>query len=95
MDMSEMPLEGAPELADLAHRAADRSQIVYLTEHGQRLAAIVPADVAAELASLSDEERAELIEDMQDALAARRGLAAIESGEPVVAWEEAKARLEL
>lgn len=64
-------------------------------EHGQRLAAIVPADIATELASLSDEERAEFIEDMQDALAARHGLASIQAGEPVVAWEEVKARLEL
>lgn len=38
-----MPIEDAPELADAAHRAAEGGKVVYLTEHGQRLAAIVPA----------------------------------------------------
>ncbi|MQY05649.1 hypothetical protein ACRB68_37260 [Actinomadura sp. RB68] len=95
MDMSELPLEDVPGLADLAHRAADRGQVVYLTEHGQRLAAIVPADIAGELAAMSAEERAELFEDLQDSLAARRALAAVEAGEPVVPWEEVKSRLEL
>lgn len=52
--MSEMPLEDVPGLADLAHRAADRGQVVYLTEHGHRLAAIVPAEVAAELEAAED-----------------------------------------
>lgn len=52
--MSEMPLEDVPGLADLAHQAADRGQVVYLTEHGHRLAAIVPAEVAAELEAAED-----------------------------------------
>ena len=69
--------------------------MVYLTEHGERLAAIVPADVAAELASLDDDERAELIEEILAAAAGRRGLESIAAGEPVVPWEDVKARLGL
>ena len=90
-----MPLEDAPDLAAIAHQAADRGQVLYLTEHGERLAAIVPADVASELAVLSDDERAELIEDLLSVAAARRGLESIAAGEPVVPWEDVKARLEL
>lgn len=52
--MSEVPLEDVPGLADLAHRAVDRGQVVYLTEHGHRLAAIVPAEAAAELEAAED-----------------------------------------
>src|ERR1017187_10570976 len=45
--MSEIPLEEAPgQVTDAAHDAA-RGQVVYLTEHGERLAAIVPAELAA------------------------------------------------
>lgn len=69
--------------------------MVYLTEHGERLAAIVPADVAAELTALTDDERAELIEDLLALAAARRGLESLAAGEPVVPWEDVKTRLEL
>ena len=93
--MSELPLDDVPGLAAAAHEAADRGQVVYLTEHGERLAAIVPADVAAELASLDDDERAELIEEILAAAAGRRGLESIAAGEPVVPWEDVKARLGL
>ena len=91
----EVSLDAHPDLAVIARQAADRGEVVYLTEHGERLAAIVPADVAAELAALDDDERAELFEDLFDAAAGRRGLEAIAAGEPVVPWEEVKARLEL
>jgi excisionase family DNA binding protein len=91
----EVSLDGHPDLSVIARQAADRCEIVYLSEHGERLAAIVPADVAAELAALDDDERAELFEDLHDAAAARRGLEAIAAGEPVVPWEDVKARLEL
>jgi antitoxin (DNA-binding transcriptional repressor) of toxin-antitoxin stability system len=93
--MSELPLDEVPGLAAIAHAAADRGQVVYLMEHGERLAAIVPADVAAELAGLDDDERAELIEDILAAAAARRGLESVAAGEPVVPWEDVKARLGL
>jgi DNA-binding MarR family transcriptional regulator len=86
--MSEIPLEEAPgQVTDAAHDAA-RGQVVYLTEHGERLAAIVPA----ELESLTPQQLRELLEDFADAQAARESLAEIEAGaEPVPAeqvWAE-------
>ena len=86
--MSEIPLEQAPrQVTDAAHDAA-RGQIVYLTEHGERLAVIVPA----ELESLTPQQLRELLEDFADAQAARESLAEVEAGaEPVPAeqvWAE-------
>jgi hypothetical protein len=43
--MSELPVEGTPGVASAARDAA-RGHVVYLTEHGERLAAIVPAEFA-------------------------------------------------
>ena len=78
--MSEVPLdEASREFSDAAHNAA-RGHVVYLTEHGERLAAIVPAELAAELESLSPEAFRELLEDFADAQAAREALAEIEAG---------------
>jgi antitoxin Phd len=74
--MSELALEGTSGVGDAAHEAA-RGEIVYITEHGERLAAIVPAEYAAELA-----------EDLADAQAARESLA--EPGENIP-WEQVKA----
>jgi antitoxin (DNA-binding transcriptional repressor) of toxin-antitoxin stability system len=71
--MSEVPLDQVPGVADAAHDAA-RGQVVYLTEHGERLAAIVPAELAAALEGMSPEEARELLEDLADAAAARRAL---------------------
>jgi hypothetical protein len=49
--MSEIPLDQASgDVTAAAHDAA-RGKVVYLTEHGERLAAIVPAELAAELES--------------------------------------------
>lgn len=73
--MSELPIEEAPAVADAAHEAAG-GKVVYITEGGQRLAAIVPADYAADLA-----------EDLADAQAARESLA--EAGDNV-SWEQVK-----
>lgn len=86
--MSEFPLEEAPcQVTDAAHDAA-RGQVVYLTEHGERLAAIAPA----ELESLTPQQFRELLEDFADAQAARESLAEVEAGaEPVPAeqvWAE-------
>jgi hypothetical protein len=53
-----------------------------------RLAAIVPASLAAELGNLSPEALAELLEDFADAAAAREARASIEAGEPLVPWGE-------
>jgi len=46
--ISELPLDDGPDISAAAHEAA-RGHVVYLTEHGQRLAAIVPAEFAAAL----------------------------------------------
>ena len=80
--MSDVPVETTPGVAAPAHEAA-RGRIVYITEHGERVAAIVPAAIAAELA--------ELLEDFADAAAAREARASIEAGEPLVPWDQIKA----
>ena len=62
--MREIPLdEAAREIAAVA-RAAARGEIVYLTEDGERLAAIVPPELAAELEDLSPEEVLDLLADV-------------------------------
>jgi DNA-binding MarR family transcriptional regulator len=66
-------------MAAAAHDAA-RGQVVYLTEHGQHLAAIVPADLAVELENLTPEEFRELLEDFADGQAAHKALAEIREG---------------
>ena len=46
--MTEQPIDDAAGLASAAHDAAERGQVVYLTDpQGRRIAAIVPASVAA------------------------------------------------
>jgi hypothetical protein len=84
--VGEIPLEDVSrEVTDAAHDAA-RGQVVYLTEHGERLAAIVPAELAAELESLTPAQFRELLEDFADAQAAREALAELDAGaEPVPA----------
>src|SRR5438045_2000860 len=58
-------------------RAGPGGLIRYLTEHGGRVAALVPAAVAAELERLSPGELAELLEDFADAAAAREARVSI------------------
>jgi antitoxin (DNA-binding transcriptional repressor) of toxin-antitoxin stability system len=82
--MSELPVEGAPGVAG----AAARGHVVYLTEHGERLAAIVPAEFAEALEGMSEQDTRELLEDLADAAAAREALA--EPGESVP-WEQVRA----
>ena len=46
--MTELPIDDTAALAGAAHDAAERGQVVYLTDpQGRRIAAIVPASVAA------------------------------------------------
>ncbi len=73
--MSELSVEDTPGVADAAHEAA-RGEVVYITEHGQRLAAIVPAEYA---------------EDLADAAAVRAARVSIDAGEPLIPWEQIKA----
>src|ERR1700733_4702605 len=74
--MSGIPLdEASREVSDAAHDAA-RGQVVYLTEHGVRLAAIVPAELAAELEHLTPRGFRELVEEFADVQGARGGAGA-------------------
>jgi prevent-host-death family protein len=92
MTMSELPLDDARpgDMAAAAHDAS-RGHVVYITEHGERLAVIVPAELGPQLERLSPEELAELLEDFADAAAAREARASIEAGEPLIPWEQVKA----
>lgn len=85
--MSELPVDGTPGVAGAARDAA-RGHVVYLTERGERLAAIVPAEFAEALEGMSEEDARELLEDLADAAAARQALA--EPGESIP-WEQVKA----
>jgi hypothetical protein len=60
----EIPLDEAPGAIAAAARAAAHGQIIYLTEDGQRLAAVVPPEFAAELEDLSPEEVLGLLADV-------------------------------
>ena len=71
--MSELPLDDEPGISAAARNAA-RGHVVYLTEHGERLAAIVPAEFAAALEGMTPEQARELVEDLADSAAARRAL---------------------
>ena len=82
----ELPVAGAPGVAGAARDAA-RGHVVYLTERGERLAAIVPAEFAEALEGMSEADSRELLEDLADA-AARASLA--EPGESVP-WEQVRA----
>jgi hypothetical protein len=62
--------------------------VVYLTERGERLAAIVPTEFARALEGMSEADTRELLEDLADAAAARESLA--EPGESVP-WEQVRA----
>ena len=89
--MSELSVDGTPGVAGAARNAA-RGHVVYLTEHGERLAAIVPAEFAEALEGMSEEDARELLEDLADAAAARQALN--EPGESVP-WEQVRAEAEL
>jgi DNA-binding MarR family transcriptional regulator len=89
--MSEIPLDDAPSEVAAAAQDAARGQVVYLTMHGQRLAAIISPEIAAEMESMSPEAFRELLENFADAEAARQALA--EGGEPVP-WEQVQAEAE-
>lgn len=89
-NMSELAVENAPGMAAPVHEAV-RGQVVYITEGGTRVAAIVPAALAAELERLTPEQLGQLLEDFADAAAAREARAAVDAGEPLVSWDEVKA----
>lgn len=80
--MSEVPLDDGPDISAAAHDAA-RGNVVYLTEHGERLAAIVPAEFAALLEDMTPDQARELLEDLADGAAGRQALE--EPGEDIPA----------
>ena len=84
--MSELPLGNVPsDITAAAHDAAERGQVIYLTDaSGNRIAAIVPAGMAAEIE-----------EDLADAEIARKARASIKAGEPLIPWEQVKAEADL
>jgi antitoxin (DNA-binding transcriptional repressor) of toxin-antitoxin stability system len=88
--MSELPLEEVPTAATAVHEAAS-GRVVWLTEHGERIAAIIPAELAAEIERLGPDEIAELMKDFADAIAARAAHASIAAGEPLIPWKVVKA----
>jgi antitoxin (DNA-binding transcriptional repressor) of toxin-antitoxin stability system len=60
----EIPVDQLPgDIADAA-RAVARGEIVFLTEDGERLAAIVPSGYAVELEDLAPDEVLELLDEM-------------------------------
>jgi prevent-host-death family protein len=82
--MSELPIEQAQEhLAEVVEEAERAGDVVYLTRHGRRVAAIVSPELAAEI---------EAAEDEADVAAAR---AALEEGGEPIPWEQVKQELGL
>src|SRR5690348_190177 len=63
--MSELPLDDRPDIS-----AAAPKHVVYLTQHGERLAAIAPAEFAALLEGMIPDRARELLEDLADGAAA-------------------------
>ena len=99
--MSELAVENAPDVAAPAHEAAN-GQVIYITEGGNRVAGIVPAEAAAILERLTADELedlaaaadnaglpvARLIEDLADRAAVLEARA--DEG-PDIGWEDLKA----
>jgi antitoxin (DNA-binding transcriptional repressor) of toxin-antitoxin stability system len=100
--MSELAVEDTPAVAEPAREAAS-GQVVYITEHGQRVAGIVSAELAAALERLSaddleeaaaaaagagHEDAAEFLEDLADRAAVLESRA---DPRPGIPWEQIKA----
>jgi antitoxin (DNA-binding transcriptional repressor) of toxin-antitoxin stability system len=104
--VSELRLEDAPAVRDAAHDAA-RGRVIYITERGERVAGVVPAELAAALERLSADEleeaaeaiaeagyggATEFLEDLADRSAVMASRADPGSGVP---WEQVKAEVGL
>jgi hypothetical protein len=90
--MSELPVEDAPGVSSAAHDAAG-GRFVYLTEHGERLAAIVPAEYAAALEQIKPADAASFLEDLADVFAFRDALAELNEGADLIPAEQVWAEL--
>lgn len=75
------------DLAPVVSRAQYAGGITYMTRHGKRAAAIVPAE-AAELL-----ERLQAAEDAEDIRDARKALTEIAAGAPTTPWSTLRAEL--
>jgi hypothetical protein len=104
--MSDLAVEDTPAVAEPAREAAS-GQVVYITEHGQRLAGIVNADLAAALERLTadqleeaaaaateagHDDAAEFLEDLADRAAVLESRA---DPRPGIPWEQIKAEIGL
>jgi hypothetical protein len=102
--MSELAVESAPAVVGGAAREAAQGQVIYITEGGQRVAGIVPADIAAVIERMSaaeleeiaaaaaqagHEELAEAFEDLSDRAAV---LESRSDTRPGIPWEQVKAQ---
>lgn len=100
--MSDLAVESVPDVAAAAYEAA-RGQVVYITEHGNRVAGIVPLELAAILERLTTDEfdelaaaaelagltnAAVLMEDLSDRAGVLESRAEPGSGVP---WDQLKA----
>jgi antitoxin Phd len=75
------------DLAAAISRAQYGDGITYMTRHGKRTAAIVPAHVAEWLEKLQDAE------DAEDARDARQALAEIAAGAKTTPWAKLRAEM--
>lgn len=83
----EMSISAARDrFADLVSRAHYSGRITYVTRRGQRLAAIVPAEIA---------EAIERAEDAADVAAAREALARIDAGDQPISLADLRKELGL
>jgi mRNA interferase RelE/StbE len=102
--MSDLAVESIPDVAAAAYEAA-RGQVVYITEHGNRVAGIVPLELAAILERLTTDEfdelaaaaelagltnAAVLVEDLSDRAGVLESRAEPGIGVP---WEQLKAEV--
>jgi hypothetical protein len=88
--VTELPIDDAAALSSAAHDAAERGQVTYLTgPDGRRIAAIVPANVAAAGAAAI-----EALEDAADLAVAEAALAEWEAdGRRTYSLDEVDAEL--
>jgi hypothetical protein len=88
--LSQLPVEEAPGVSAAAHEAA-RGQVVYLTERGQKLAAIIPSRSQPLLRASTPSRRRNCWRTLPTLRLPRAAGESIEPGEPLIPWELVKA----
>jgi antitoxin (DNA-binding transcriptional repressor) of toxin-antitoxin stability system len=104
--MSDLAVEDTPAVAEPAREAAS-GQVVYITEHGQRVAGIVSAELAAALERLTADQleeaaaaatdaghadAAEFLQDLADRAAVLESRA---DPRPGIPWEQVRSDADL